>query len=151
MPNCRQLAEVFRITAAELVERPWLCHYASYPCWPDETALATEVAQNLKERLKLVMSASNVLCHVRQRPFHSTGGCFNLMMSQRLRKSSQYKVPALEGKYSTLTTKDPTSPPVAMVEEPERSRMCEETEMSGSGFRPSQKESIGKRSKRLRG
>ncbi len=104
----------FRITAAELIKRPWLCNLTPYQDWPDEAVLAPEVAQNLKERLHLAMSASNVLRLVRHQPFESTGGCFNLLMSQHLRKSHLCQAQSQEGKFkfTMLTSRDPKSSPL---------------------------------------
>jgi serine/threonine protein kinase len=96
--SCLDLNPLTRITMTEVARHSWITGKGKYPVELIDQNKNLDVKQKIArlfcDRLKVPVSVKKIIQHVTNRPFHTNGGCFNLLMQEYLDQGQDAYIPA---------------------------------------------------------
>jgi len=95
--SCLDLNPLTRITMTEVAHHSWITSNGKYPVELNQSKplnVQQEIARLLRDQLNVSLSVEKIIHHVTNRPFHTTGGCFNLLMQDYLEREQEASIQA---------------------------------------------------------
>ena len=71
----------------QIVADPWITKRVNLPAEPEVNLSDKEIASEVKTRLALKASTDRIIAHVHKNGFGTTGGCFNIVKMDMIKKS----------------------------------------------------------------
>jgi serine/threonine protein kinase len=110
--SCLDLNPITRITMTEIARHSWVTGNGKETVklinQTKKLSVQQEIARSMCDRLNLSLSIEKIIHHVTNRPFHTTGGCFNLLLQEYLEReqvASNIPVPKVEVQAGVSNTK----------------------------------------------